>query len=106
MKHATLGTRHEEFWNFSFEESAKYDLPAMTELIKKLNPRKLTYIGHSTGAAIFLQYSSMFPKSAEAAYELFVAVAPLAVQNHSNYLRPITRFVGRISWVLWVSLQI
>lgn len=39
-----------QFWNFSFHEMGKYDLPAMIDhILASTNKTKLTYIGHSQG---------------------------------------------------------
>ena len=35
MKHLRLTTNDEEFWNFSWDEMAQYDLPAMIDFILK-----------------------------------------------------------------------
>lgn len=39
-----------EYWNFSWDEIAKYDLPANVDYIKKVTQSdKVLYIGHSQG---------------------------------------------------------
>jgi len=39
---------HEEFWEFSFDEMAKYDVPAAIKMVlNKTGVNNLTYIGHS-----------------------------------------------------------
>ena len=38
----------EEFWEFSFDEMAKYDVPAAIKMVlNKTGVNNLTYIGHS-----------------------------------------------------------
>lgn len=40
----------ERFWDYSFEDMAKYDQPALFEFVlKSTGVRKVTYIGHSQG---------------------------------------------------------
>ena len=41
---------HQQFWDYSFEEMANYDLPAVFEfVIAKTGVETVTYIGHSQG---------------------------------------------------------
>ena len=49
-KHATLNADHDKkkYFDFSFYEMGKYDLPAMIEMIQgKTDGQKVAYIGHS-----------------------------------------------------------
>lgn len=40
-----------KYWNFSFQEMAQYDLPAMFEYVQNITgAKKVTYIGHSQGS--------------------------------------------------------
>jgi hypothetical protein len=40
----------EEFWDFSFHELGKYDLPAVFNyIIEQTGVKQLTYFGHSQG---------------------------------------------------------
>lgn len=48
-EHTNLDVHSEEFWDFSFQEFAEYDLPAAFEYIGELTGRKINYIGHSQG---------------------------------------------------------
>lgn len=49
-KHETLSVHSAEFWNFSFDEMAKYDLPGMVNyVLKNTTHDQLYYIGHSQG---------------------------------------------------------
>lgn len=53
--HLDYGTGiNSDYWNFSFDEMAKYDLPALIEYVKKKDKvEKVDYIGHSQGTLIF-----------------------------------------------------
>ncbi|CAD0199428.1 unnamed protein product [Chrysodeixis includens] len=52
-----------EFWNFSFDEIGRYDLPAMIDyVLDKTNRTKLTYVGHSQGTTAFLVMCSEMPE--------------------------------------------
>nr|XP_020656966.1 lipase member M-like isoform X1 [Pogona vitticeps] len=75
--HKNLSASQEEFWSFSFDEMAKYDLPAMLNFIlQKTGQQQLYYVGYSQGAAIaFIAFSTM-PELAQR-IKLFFALAPV-----------------------------
>jgi len=53
MKHMHLDEKQAAFWQFSWDEMAKYDLPAMIKFItNKTGVSKIYYIGHSQGTTI------------------------------------------------------
>ncbi|XP_046511374.1 lipase member N isoform X1 [Equus quagga] len=60
-RHKTLSVTEEEFWAFSFDEMARYDLPAVIDfIISKTGQEKLYFIGHSLGTTIgFVAFSTM-----------------------------------------------
>ncbi|XP_054975436.1 gastric triacylglycerol lipase isoform X2 [Sorex araneus] len=77
-------TDSEEFWAFSFDEMAKYDLPATIDFIlKKTGQKKLQYIGHSQGTTIGFIAFSTNPELAKK-IEVFYALAPIAYINHAT----------------------
>lgn len=47
-----LNPKIKEFWNFTFEQMAKYDLPAAFDYINNVTGKKIHYIGHSQGTMI------------------------------------------------------
>mmetsp|Transcript_30695 Transcript_30695/g.5540 ORF Transcript_30695/g.5540 Transcript_30695/m.5540 type:complete len:96 (-) Transcript_30695:688-975(-) len=48
--HTTLKTNSNAFWAFSWQEMAKYDVPAMVGYtLDKTGKEKLSYVGHSEG---------------------------------------------------------
>ncbi|XP_047320230.1 triacylglycerol lipase 2-like [Impatiens glandulifera] len=49
QKHVSLNVRDKEYWNWSWEELASYDLPAVVDFIFGQTGKKLNYIGHSQG---------------------------------------------------------
>ncbi|XP_015984720.2 lipase member N isoform X2 [Rousettus aegyptiacus] len=60
-RHKTLSVTEEEFWAFSFDEMAKYDLPGIIDfIVNKTGQEKLYFIGHSLGTTIgFVAFSTM-----------------------------------------------
>nr|KAF6322461.1 lipase F, gastric type [Pipistrellus kuhlii] len=71
-----------EFWAFSFDEMAKYDLPATIDLIlKKTGQENLHYVGHSQGTTIGFIAFSTNPKLAKK-IKAFYALAPVATVKY------------------------
>ncbi|XP_068025298.1 lipase member K-like [Melanerpes formicivorus] len=76
-RHLVLSPKQEEFWAFSFDEMAKYDLPATINFIEqKTGQQQLYYIGHSQGTTIaFIAFSTM-PQLAQK-IKMYLALAPV-----------------------------
>ncbi|KAG8523065.1 Lipase member N, partial [Galemys pyrenaicus] len=60
-RHKTLSVTDEEFWAFSFDEMAKYDLPGIIDfIVNKTGQERLYFVGHSLGTTIgFVAFSTM-----------------------------------------------
>jgi pimeloyl-ACP methyl ester carboxylesterase len=71
-----------EFWNFSWDEMALYDLPAVVNYILKSTAQKnLIYIGHSQGT--LMGFAGLSKNSDLASkIKLFVALAPIVKIQH------------------------
>lgn len=53
--HTTLSTSDVEFWRFSFDQMAAYDIPASVDYVLTVNGAPtLVYVGHSQGTTIGL----------------------------------------------------
>ena len=67
-----------QFWDYSFEEMAKYDQPALFNFVlEKTGCSKVTYIGHSQGTTqMFCALSENFDFFKER-MNLFIALAPV-----------------------------
>ncbi|XP_017722814.1 PREDICTED: lipase member J isoform X2 [Rhinopithecus bieti] len=76
-KHLYLETNSKEFWAFSFDEMAKYDLPASIDfIVKQTRQEEIFYVGHSQGTTIGFITFSTIPKIAER-IKIFFALAPV-----------------------------
>ncbi|XP_037659822.1 lipase member N [Choloepus didactylus] len=65
-RHRTLSVTEEEFWAFSFDEMAKYDLPGIVDfIVNKTGQEKLYFIGHSLGTTIGFAAFSTIPELAQ-----------------------------------------
>ncbi len=75
-----------KFWDFSFDQMAQYDLPAILNLIKKRdNVEKVDYIGHSQGTLMFyLNYMSN-PDFLESSINKFIGIANVPNLNNASH---------------------
>ncbi|XP_074092401.1 lipase member K-like isoform X2 [Macrotis lagotis] len=81
-RHMALSPDSEEFWAFSFDEMAKYDLPAtLNFILKKTKQKELYYLGHSQGTTIAFISFSTNPKLAQK-IKMFFGLAPVVSVKH------------------------
>lgn len=89
-----------EFWQFSWDEMARYDLPAqLNHVMDRSGQSKIYYVGHSMGTSTFLAMNSVNETWAEH-IELAVLLAPVAYVEHMaspiKYLAP---FANSLQWI-------
>jgi len=100
-KHVTLSAKDSKFWTYSFDEMAKYDIPAVID--KMLNVtgfEQIYYIGHSMGTAASFALLSTQPKYNRIIRTNF-ALAPIAqLQNVRSPIRLFAPLTTRFSFVL------
>lgn len=83
-RHQTLNPDTTAFWDFSWDDMAKYDLPAMVSyVLAQTGAKTLTYIGHSQGTIQAFSGLTINPTTA-AQINLFVALAPVAYVNNQR----------------------
>lgn len=90
-----------EFFDFSFEQIATYDLPAMIDYaLAHTGKPQLHYIGHSQGGTVFLVLNSMLPE-----YNQKVASAHLlaGVGYQSNFPSVVLGTLARYTTIIYVS---
>ncbi|XP_006831183.1 PREDICTED: lipase member K-like [Chrysochloris asiatica] len=89
-KHLKLSTKSTEYWAFSLDEMAKYDLPATLNFItEKTGQEQLFYVGHSQGTTIGFIAFSTNPELAKK-IKIFFALAPVVTVNYTQ--SPMKRF--------------
>lgn len=76
----------EEYWDYSFEEMAKYDQPALFDFVLgKTGAQSASYIGHSQGTTQMFCALSENLEFFKKRMNLFIALAPVAkVENCSS----------------------
>nr|XP_031317225.1 lysosomal acid lipase/cholesteryl ester hydrolase isoform X2 [Camelus dromedarius] len=92
-KHKTFSVSQDEFWAFSYDEMANYDLPASINFIlNKTGQEQVYYVGHSQGTTIGFIAFSQIPKLARK-IKMFFALAPVVSLEFS--IGPLTK-IGQI----------
>ncbi|XP_066099162.1 lysosomal acid lipase/cholesteryl ester hydrolase [Saccopteryx bilineata] len=92
-KHRTLSAFQDEFWAFSYDEMANYDLPASIDFIlNKTGQKQIYYVGHSQGTTIGFIAFSRIPELANK-IKLFFALGPVAsIEFSTSPLAKVGRF--------------
>ncbi|CAH8614815.1 unnamed protein product [Schistosoma margrebowiei] len=95
--HQYLKPDDKEFWEFSWDEMGKYDLPAtLMYILNYTNAEKLSYIGHSQGCQIILACFDEHPMM-QSFINLFIALAPAAylgsIKSPIRYIAPFAKTV-------------
>lgn len=76
--HVNLSVNTRDYWKFSFDQMAEYDLPAIIGLVlAKSNHTTLGYIGFSQGTSSMFALMSLKPEYARVVRP-FLALAPIA----------------------------
>ncbi|XP_012628388.1 lipase member K [Microcebus murinus] len=83
-EHLTLSPTSTEYWAFSWDEMAKYDLPATINFIlEKTGQEQLYYVGHSQGTTIAFIAFSTNPELAKR-IKIFFALAPVVTVKYTK----------------------
>ncbi|XP_040128225.1 lysosomal acid lipase/cholesteryl ester hydrolase isoform X2 [Ictidomys tridecemlineatus] len=100
-KHKTLSPSQDEFWAFSFDEMAKYDLPASINFIlNKTGQESVYYVGHSQGTTMGFIAFSQNPELAKR-IKVFFALAPVVLTHFCE--SPLT-LLGKLPDVLFKEI--
>jgi pimeloyl-ACP methyl ester carboxylesterase len=93
-RHQTLDPNHKDFWKFSYDEMAEYDLPAMIDFVLQLTKKsQLHYVGHSQGTMTMFAKASADP-AFEAKIQTFFALAPVA---HLGHIKGVLKYIARFT---------
>jgi len=104
-RHVTYSSSQHEFWKFSWDQMARYDLPAMIDMAMNVTGAKsVYYIGHSMGTSTIFAQLSQDQEFAEKIKKVY-ALAPVATTTHvkgpigfmslfERFLTPLLNLVG------------
>ena len=83
LGHKTLSTDSHEYWDFTWMDMGKYDVPANIRFVKNFTgAQKISYVGHSQGTIqMFYALSIMEDELAES-LNAFAALTPIAKVSH------------------------
>ncbi|KAG2382775.1 hypothetical protein C9374_004742 [Naegleria lovaniensis] len=97
--------KDKQFWQFSWDEMAAYDLPAMVNYALRVSgQQKLAYVGHSQGTTMAFEcFTSMAdsstkypacPKDFTDKISIFIAIAPVTFLQHvgSDLAKALAKF--------------
>ena len=92
--HTRFTPKDKSFWDFSFSELIKYDLPATIDyVLKETNNEQLGYIGHSQGTMMMFGLLST-QKKYNNMIKPFIALAPVATLR---FIRGPLKYVAKIA---------
>lgn len=100
--HKTLSPARSPFWEFSFHEIGKYDLPAMIDYVLTVTMRqKLHYVGHSQGSTAFWIMCSENPEYTAKIISM-QGLAPIAYLSHSRspFVNVLQFFANKLSGLI------
>lgn len=93
LRHVVYNTRDERFWDFSWSEMGKYDIPAMIDyILQYTNQKQLFYIGHSQGTMVLFSQLGTNSKLASQ-IKVFAAMAPVA---YLSYIRSPIEYLAKL----------
>lgn len=91
-RHISLNQSDQAFWDWSYDEMAKYDMTAFIDYaLRQTNQESLVYVGHSQGTTMAFALLSTNPDY-QKKVKLFVALAPVGEITHAR--SPITLLAG------------
>uniref|UniRef100_A0A8C0TM34 Gastric triacylglycerol lipase n=1 Tax=Canis lupus familiaris TaxID=9615 RepID=A0A8C0TM34_CANLF len=89
-RHLKVSPKSREYWAFSLDEMANYDLPATINFIlEKTGQEQLYYVGHSQGTTIAFIAFSTNPELAKR-IKIFFALAPVITVKYTQ--SPLKKF--------------
>ncbi|XP_009570351.1 PREDICTED: lysosomal acid lipase/cholesteryl ester hydrolase-like, partial [Fulmarus glacialis] len=84
LKHKTLNPSEKAFWQFSFDEMGKYDIPAeLYFIMNKTGQKDVYYVGHSEGTTTGFIAFSTYPELAKRV-KMFGALGPVTTCSHAT----------------------
>ena len=84
--HISLNASSDEFWSFSFDQMAQFDMPAQLQyVLTTTGSKQLSFIAHSQGTTVLLAALSFRPELTRSLASV-VLLAPVAFSRHIQSL--------------------
>ena len=81
--HSTLSPDSKEYWDFSWIEMGKYDVPANIRFVKNFTgASKISYVGHSQGTIQMFYALSLMEDELAQSLNSYAALTPVAKVHH------------------------
>ncbi|KAK8398846.1 hypothetical protein O3P69_004144 [Scylla paramamosain] len=98
-RHVKMSPENADFWDFSWSEVARYDIPAMLAYVKKTSgSAQVSYVGHSMGASLLFVSLHYFPIMNTWLHGV-ASMAPAAYMHHKEgplrYVAPFIEDIDR-----------
>ena len=105
MAHETLDIKSKEFWDFTWVEMGRYDIPAAVDFIlKKTGQQKLSLIGHSQGTTqLFVGLAEKIDWFRERLHS-FTALGPVARLSHPK--SSFFKFFAQFDWPFEIAYDL
>jgi pimeloyl-ACP methyl ester carboxylesterase len=89
LQHIHYPVNSNQFWNFTWDDMAKYDIPSVISyILKTTGQQKLSYIGHSQGTIQAFAAFTLYPNLTDMV-NVAVMLAPVAYVSHAGGLLPL-----------------
>ncbi|XP_069981838.1 lipase 3 [Penaeus vannamei] len=86
-RHVRLSPNQREFWDYSINEIARYDVPAMLTYVREVTGSPtISYVGHSMGTAVFFAMMNYHPQINNWV-RVMAAMAPVAYLHNSRFFK-------------------
>ncbi|KAF5196953.1 Lipase [Thalictrum thalictroides] len=102
-KHVSLDASRPEYWNWSWDELAAYDLPATFDFVYRQTGQQIDYVGHSMGTLVALASLSQGQIANLKSVALLSPVAYLSHMNTAIGVIAAQAFVGEITTFFGLS---
>ncbi|XP_017777242.1 PREDICTED: lipase member K-like [Nicrophorus vespilloides] len=85
-----------EYWNYTLDDLAYYDMPAVLNYISNETGKggEIIHLGHSQGSLVALMYASRLPSHAKSHLKGLVLIGPV------TYIRPVSNLITKMYSVL------
>ena len=95
-----------KFWDFTFQDMARYDLPAAFTYINRITSKKIHYVGHSQGTLIMFIALSSGLKTVSDNLLSYHAFGPVAYLNKQKSKPMNSLAKSNLAWLLYVLSEL